>query len=229
MQQRWVLTVIIGAWLFATVLSGGGSVLRDECVNGVCVVQARTSLASVLIAAGLLAFVLTYRRKPVEALPGAGPVRLRTRIFALVLDMLAAGAITVPLGALPMLAYAAATSGEFLWAVQSNRATAVDHLFASTLVLATMVGMGVYFFLPVIRGAQTPGQYVAGYRIASVGGSAPKWPAVIVTALLGLLLWPVSVVLALGREDREFWWNRRQGLQAVPVVASVEPSTIPAA
>lgn len=162
--------VVVGLLLGQSVL-GSSNIMTDRCLNGTCVILARTSPQGLMFAMAGLMLVIFHRPRPSTAAPGQ-TVWLRARVGAFLIDFLAALTIVGPLAALPMLVYAAALSGSFLWSVQSIAPDWWDHLFAVACVL--------------------------------VGFS-------------GLCLWPVSLLMAALRPDREFWWSRVGGVRAVRV------------
>lgn len=213
MKRSWVLATVLIV-LLAQSAFGVSNVLTDQCVNQGCVILARTSPIGLLSSAALLA--LTIFLRPVPAAPVAGQtVRLRRRVGAFFIDIFAAMSIVVPLAALPMLLYAAAMSKVFLWAVQVSQPDWWDHVIAVVLIISAVAGLVVYYQLPLRRGRQTLGQYVAGYRLEPREGGTPRYAKLTMLSLAGVCLWPISLAMAAARPDREFWWNRAAGVCAV--------------
>ena len=214
-MRRSVLFWLIVALLVISALFSQGNVMTDQCVNGACLILAKTSPVAVLVAIVMLVLVLSYGRK--HPTPLEGQVSLRTRIAAFLIDLFAAASIMGPLTALPMLGYAALVSGPFVWAVQSTSPGPVDHLVALALVASGFAGALVYFLLPVAWRLQTPGQYIMGYRVVTDGARSPNWLVLGIFAFVGVVTWPISLLLASRRTDREFWWSAQVGLHAVGV------------
>jgi uncharacterized RDD family membrane protein YckC len=213
MKRSWVLAAVLIAFVVQSVF-GVSNVLSDQCINGSCVILARTSPVGLLSAAALLA--LTVFLHPIPAAPVAGQtVRLRRRVGAFFIDIFAAMMIVIPLAALLMLLYAAAMSKAFAWAVQVSPPDWWDHVIAVVLVIGAFAGLIAYYQLPLRRGRQTLGQYVLGYRLEPSEDGKPHYAKLRILSVVGVCFWPISLAMALSRPDREFWWNHASGVQAV--------------
>ena len=78
--------------------------------------------------------------------------------------------------------------------------------------------MFFFFSPPPKRGRQTLGQYVLGYRVISSGNAdVPTYGRRALLSFVGLCAWPLSVVLALRRKRKAFWWDAATGSQVVRV------------
>lgn len=212
MKRSWVLAAVVGLALVSMVF-GASSAMTDQCVNGACVIVARTTPVGVLMAAAFLLLVIFHRPRPSTPVPGER-VRLRARLGAFLIDVITVMSIVGPIAALPMLIYAAVVMGSFLWAVQVDNPDWWDHLIAAPLALGGVTGMVAYFcVLPRLR-RQTLGQYVLGYRIVAMEGKRPNFALLGFLGFVGVCVWPVSLILAALRPDREFWWSRTVGVHA---------------
>jgi uncharacterized RDD family membrane protein YckC len=218
-MQRRTLFLTIAALLLISMLFSQGNVMTDQCVNGACVIHAKTSPVAVLVGIAMLVLIVSFKRKLLEPLDGR--VKLRTRIGAFLIDLFTASAIVGPLTALPMLGYAALVSGPFMWAIESIAPSPFDHIVAVALVISGFIGLFAYFLAPVARGIQTPGQYIFGYRVETNGLRRPNWFILGFSAFVGVATWPISLLLASRRDDREFWWSAKSGLRAVTLARKV--------
>jgi len=218
-MRRRTLFVIIAALLLISMVFSQGNVMTDQCVNGACVIHAKTSPVAVLVGLAMLILIVFFKRKSFE--PVDGRVKLRTRVGAFIIDLFTASAIVGPLTALPMLGYAALVSGPFMWAIESIAPDPLDHIVAVALVISGFITLFAYFLAPVARGVQTPGQYILGYRVETNGPRRPNWFVLGFSAFVGVVSWPISLLLASRRDDREFWWTAKSGLRAVPLASKV--------
>lgn len=213
MKRSWVLAIVLIV-LVAHSVFGVSNVLTDQCVNGSCVILARTSPIGLLGSVALLALTILVR--PAPATPAVGQtVRLRRRVGAFFIDVFVAMMIVVPLAAMPMLLYAASVSKVFEWAVQVSQPDWWDHVIAVVLVISSVAGLALYYQLPLRRGRQTLGQYVLGYRLEPSDSGKPQYAKLTMLSFVGACLWPISLAMAASRSDREFWWNRASGMHAV--------------
>lgn len=215
-MNRWLVLGVVSFLLVVGSAFSAGSVMTDRCINETCVIQAKTSPVGVLVALAMLTLVFAHKQS--ASVPReAGTVRLRMRIGAGVVDFLAAASIIGPLTALPMLVYAAITSGPFLWAVQSIDPNGFDHALAVGLMFCALSAFFAYFYLPPRRGRLTLGQYIFGYKMIGQLNRRPNYLMSGSLAFIGVIVWPISIFLAFRRPDREFWWSVRAGFRAVRI------------
>lgn len=188
--------------------------MTDRCVSETCEIVAQTSPWAIVASVLCLALVIFYR--PLVFYPAPEQkVRLRSRLAAFFIDIFVGFSIIGPLSALPVVLYVALASGSFWWGVRISGPNLWEHMFAIVLVLGAMVGLFVYFYAPQARGRQTLGQYVMGYRVERVEGRTINYVVLGLLTFVGVCAWPVSVILALLRPDREFWWSVKTGVRAV--------------
>lgn len=213
MKRAWVLAIIVGL-LILQIASGSSNVMTDRCVNGTCEIVAQTSPWAIMAAVACLAVVIFHR--PLASSPAPEQkVRLRSRVAAFFIDIFAGFSIVGPLSALPMVLYVALASGSFWWGARISGPNVWEHLFAVVLVLGAVLGLFVYFYAPQARGRRTLGQYVMGYRVERIEGRTVNYVVLGLLTFVGVCAWPVSMVLALLRPDREFWWSLKSGVRAV--------------
>jgi hypothetical protein len=75
-----------------------------------------------------------------------------------------------------------------------------------------------YFYLHLRVNRQTAGQYVLGYRVTAAEGTAkPNYGTRVVLSFMGLCMWPISLILALRKPSKAFWWDSATNSRVVRV------------
>jgi hypothetical protein len=116
--------------------------------------------------------------------------------------------IMAPVGALPILVAEAKYSGTFEWNFTRHYARPTDAILILPSAVATFLALFVYLYLHARSHRPTIGQFVSGYRVTATPGSEPPNYALrVVLSFIGLCAWSVSLVPALRRPDKAFWWD----------------------
>lgn len=193
-------------------LSGGA-----RWVNGMTVELSLPALAAAIVLT--LAFYIKPRRAPEPRRDRqAGLAR---RLSALLIDFtMMTLVITVPMALLSLLIEARHT-GNFVWAYDRTFWRSTD-LLGVLLAPVDFAAFFAYFYLHARSGTQTLGQYLAG--IVTVGslaeGARPNYFGNTFGALIGLGLWPLSLIQILRHPDKTPWWNIEAAVMTVEASSS---------
>ncbi len=205
------------SWSFGISSSGGGWYfgMSPGRENYDCVVSVSASLASVVFALSMLAFLAFYVQND-SAIDSSKMVGAWRRLGAFMLDFVVVLIVIVPLATLPLLMTEARHSGIFQWSFERNFSRSTDSIY---LLAGTWVPLAMfcYFYIHLRVNRQTVGQYVLGYRVVGVADMdrAPKYGLRIIMSVLGVCVLPVSAVLAWSNPQGKFWWDSLTGMRAV--------------
>jgi hypothetical protein len=189
-------------------------------VNTDCVVAASSSALSVVVSVGLALFLLFLPQQRYVPDP-TKVVGVWRRFGAFFLDFAFVLLIASPLAALPILLAEASHSGTFVWSFQRVFSRPTDSAYLLPGVFAVFVALFLYFYLHPRVQRPTIGQVVLGYRVEPAdGNSTPRYGIRVVMSFIGLCAWPVSVILALRRADKAFWWDGATATGVVRVAAA---------
>ena len=208
MNRLTAFSLVIAAFLLTGWASGGNIGASSECQDAECVVSASSSILSVGLGFAL-ALLLTLYRLRQNADDSARIVGVWRRFGAFLLDLMLVLMIMAPVGAIPILVAEAKYSGTFEWAFTRHYSRPTDTVLILPSVLATFLALFVYLYLHARSHRPTIGQFISGYRVTAnpSSGAAPKYALRVVLSFVGLCAWPVSVVPALRRPDKAFWWD----------------------
>lgn len=217
-MSRLAVLGVVMACVFAIAHFSGGQVgASSACLNSNCFVTASSSAESVVTALALAIFVALYPCKP-GALDDDRVVGVWRRLGAFFLDFLAVLSVFSPLLVLPLLVAEAGVTDEFRWAFERNYARPSDTAYMLSATFGSFILIFVYFYMHLRMNRPTLGQYVSGYRIVSSVNELPRPAIRVIASWLGLCAWPVSLILALKRNDKWFWWDTISGTHAVRVM-----------
>jgi hypothetical protein len=213
----WILAIL--AVQFAGSRNAGFS---NECVDDQCVVGASSSALGLAASLGLIAFVALYRQQAVKT-AYSQPVKISERLAAFLIDFFVAVCAVGAIFTLPILFVEAQTTGRFQWHFQRNFGRPLDPLVELLPIFAMQICVIGYFYGHAKLGRATVGQYLMELRLESSAGDATKPPVGANTflALIGLCMWPISLILAVRRGDKAFWWNLATRTRVVHVHPAV--------
>jgi hypothetical protein len=179
------------------------------CINDTCRVSAESSFLGVAVAAVLLIFV-TLGLQLKHQKDHFRKVRIVDRFFAFIIDLHIFLWIAVSINASHYILSEYFHTGNFNWNIERDFLRNSEAIAGFALTIATVAGWFGYFYSHAILGRPTPGQYVMGYRVEGLAGSErqPNYAMNIILGVIGLCVWPISLGMALAREDKAFWWNR---------------------
>jgi len=218
MNRLIVLIILLGCIFLSTSLSGGGVGMSSSCYNGFCVVSASSSLGSSILAVVLAFFVLFFPHRS-QVTEQSKVVGIWRRFGAFLLDFILVIIVMAPLVALPLLLAEANAAGTFEWQFYREFSRPTDNLFLLPGIFFMFFVLISYFYGHLKFSRQPVGQYIMGYAIApsDEGEANPKYAKRVLMSAIGLSVWPVSIILALIRKDKSFWWDRVSSTQAVRV------------
>ncbi|MBI2398435.1 MAG: RDD family protein [Xanthomonadales bacterium] len=224
MNRSMGFLVVVGALLLSAMASSGRVGVTWSCVNSECLVAASSSALSIAISVGLVLLLLLIPRQ--QCAPAStrvvGAVR---RLGAFLLDFTVAVLIASPLLAMPMLMAEANHSGAFAWSFERDFSRQTDSAHAVGGVGCVFIALFLHFYLPSRMHRPTIGQFVLGYQIRPNGGRhAPMYATRVVLSCIGLCAWPMSVLLAMRRANKAFWWDVMTETTAVR--STVDESTV---
>ncbi len=219
MKRLHVLVIVLGLVGLSSYLSGGPVGASSECINDECQVWASSSLGSCAVAVGLLLFVMRYpKRQGVFDLSLV--VGVWRRFAAFLLDCLLVLSTIVPFVSLPALILEAHATGAFQWSFERDFVRSTDMLIFGTGALLTFCALFLYHYWHLRAGRATVGQYIMGYTITAATDTdrKPAYALRVLTAFVGLSVWPVSVFSALRSPDKRFWWDEFTDTRAISAV-----------
>ncbi len=207
MNKYLVLVIVLGVIYLSSWGSGGSLGASTACENGQCLVSASSSPISVFLSVVLAVFVVFYpQRAYVEN--ESNIVGVWRRFGAFFLDFMLVLMVVSSIGAVPLLVAEAEYTGAFQWAFIREFSRPTDAAYVLPSVFVSFVALFLYFYLHGKSGRPTVGQYVLGYRIASLEEKEkPAYGLRVLLSFLGLCMWPVSVMLAIGNQQKQFWWD----------------------
>jgi len=165
MSMRLVVGIMAIAAILLAYLLGGGAGTSISYQNGVGTYEVSSSGLSLL--ASLLIFA-TYSiaLEPAKSASTIAPAASGTRrAAAWFIDFfLALTALTSVLALIPLTLEAVRT-GTFVWQFRRSDTSTSDVLVTLLVVGLSFIGMGFYWAIPVLRGAQTVGQCILAIRV----------------------------------------------------------------
>lgn len=214
---RLAFFVFWGALATAGFLTGS-NVSSHECVNGACRVLAATSPWGLLTALLMVGFVILVPRRAVER-DHVRQVKIVDVVLSFFIDFVTYILMTAPFVALYSLLLEYHFTGVFTWSFERDYERGMEALIQAALMIGVFFILFGYFYAPILRGQQTPGQYLMGFRVEGLPGSGrePRFGLGLFLGFAGLAMWPVSLALAVGRSDKRFWWNRIAATRLVAV------------
>ena len=211
--------LVIAAFALTSWASGGNIGASSECQNAECVVSASSSILSVSLGLAFALLLAIYRQRQ-DPYDSGNTVGVWRRFGAFLLDLVVVLMIMAPVGAIPILVAEAKYSGTFEWAFTRHYSRPTDAVLILPSALATFLALFVYLYLHARSHRPTIGQFVSGYRVtANPGSGPPKYALRVVLSFIGLCAWPVSLVPALRRRDKAFWWDVVTRTKAARVVS----------
>lgn len=212
------------AAIFASATSSGDYIgASSSCVNNQCVVSGSSSIGSLIVSLVIVAFLFLRPVQPTMVVSN-GVVGVWRRVGAFLIDFALVLFAISPIAALPFLVAEASYTGEFEWSFLRKFARPSDSLFVLPAVLASFAALYFYFFLHPLKGKQTVGEYILGFKVVAASDVGPKpiYGTRPITGFIGLCAWPVSVYFALRTEDKRFWWDTDSHTRAVMVSPSID-------
>jgi RDD family len=217
MNRYQVLAVLVLAFIAMNWASTGQIGATSECHNGHCVVSAASSWVAIVVALGMGIFLALYRPRT-QALDPSRVVGVWRRFGAFFVDFTSVVMIVSPLAALPVLVAEANYTATFKWSFMRDYSRPTDAPYILSAVLVMFGALFSYFYLHARYGRPTVGPYVLGYRVTHATGAAPSYARRIVLSFVGLCMWPVSVILALRKPQKSFWWDTATNTMVTRVV-----------
>lgn len=213
MNRAAVFLVVVAASVVSSAMSDGGLQASSECSEAGCVVAASSSLISIFLGIALALFLPFYPQLE-NRIDNTRMVGVWRRFGAFLLDFLFVLLIVTPVAALPLLLAEANHTGTFQWSFERVFTRPDDDSYLLPGIFAGFLALFCYFYLHARVGRQTIGQYVMGYRVVrrvTQPDGKPKYALRVVLSIIGMCMWPVSVILALLDPQKAFWWDGATG------------------
>lgn len=219
MNRYLVLVLVIGVVLLSSWASGDSVGATSACENGQCIVSASTSSLSIFIAAAIVAFMFLYRQQVTE-FEDKKIVGVWRRFGAFYLDFMFVLLALSPLAALPMVFAESGFTGEFQWSFEREFSRPTDSSYLLSSIFSVFVGLYYYFYKHGQLNRPTIGQYVLNYKVVRASSEeVPLYGRRVLFSFFGLCACPISLVLALRRSDKAFWWDKVTKTRVVRVSA----------
>jgi hypothetical protein len=193
---------------------------RLHCRDGQCSVSAASSWGAVVVALSMGTFLCLYRPRAESPAPSM-LVGAWRRLGAFVVDFVSVLMVMAPLAAVPVLVAEAHYTAVFNWSFSRDFARPTDAVYIVSGTLVCFIAMFLYFYLHARLGRPTAGQFVFGYRVTPVAGAIPAFGRRVVLSFIGMCVWPVSLVLALSKPCRTFWWDTASDTSVTRVVGGL--------
>ena len=148
-------------------------------------------------------------------------VGLWRRFGAFFLDFMAVLVVISPFMAIPTLLVEANITGNFQWAFERDFARPTDTQYILPSVISVFLVMYLYFYFYAKYNKQTLGQYVLNYKIIPIDEESmiPQYGLRVFFSYIGLCTWPVSVFLALRKNNKACWWDTTTNTKVIRVIA----------
>ena len=202
MGLRLWMAVLALAGLFLAFGVGGGAGVTIGSLDARTTYEASSSVVGLLgIVLIGMAYIMSLTLPPaatMDQLAGTG-----RRAAAWFIDFVLSLTTLATLLALIPLTIEAVATGHFDWRFQRTDVTAGDWVVAFIVVALTLIGMGLYWSLPVMRGGQTVGQCVMGLRVVPASADPPSFGRVWVRGMLQ----PFAGVLWLAKLVTGKYWH----------------------
>jgi uncharacterized RDD family membrane protein YckC len=212
------LSLVVGVFILSSWASGGHLGTSSECRNTECVVTASSSALSLVIAFALAIILALYRPNP-STDDHSRIVGVWRRFGAFLLDLAVVLMIVAPFGAVPILLAEAKYSGSFQWSFTRHFSRPTDIVLILPGALAALLALFFYFYYYARSQKATIGQFIMGYRVlAESEAASPNFVFRVVLSFVGLCAWPVSLVPALRKPNRAFWWDEATRTKVTRVV-----------
>ena len=170
------------------------------------------------VALSMFALYLWVLRLPVESPEKFVTASLWHKALAVLADLLLAIWLLAPWAGFIAVSVEALHSGHFAWQVHRDQATDADFLLSLLLVLSSLFGLLMYFAWPQHRGRYSPGELLLGIGLRY----RDDRPLTLMRALgrvllsfVALVLWIVSVPMALFDPERRMWQDQAFGTRVV--------------
>jgi hypothetical protein len=217
MSRLVVFVVVVAAWLISSWSAGESLGTSSACENSKCVVTASSSLIAIVMSIALSTFALTYRQLP-AAPNDARIVGVWRRFGAFLLDFTAVVMVVSSIGAIPMLLAEGHFTGQFHWSFSREFSRPTDAVIVLPIALACFLVLFGYFYGHARADRQTLGQYVLGYRVMAANEQVrPAYGKRVLLSFVGLCMWPISVILAMRKPHKDFWWDSATDSRVVRV------------
>ncbi len=218
-MKRIFVFLIISAMLIISSNSSGGTVgVTSLCQNLQCYTVASSSIISTALGISALIFIAVYRQKNMK-MDINNSVGILQRLGALFIDFFVMLMALTPLVVLPILWVEAQITGTFAWSFARPFVRPSDAMIILPGVLLIFVALFFYFYLHARKNRATIGQYLFGFKISASESGTPNYLARTFLSLIGICAWPISIFLALRRQDRKFWWEIKTHTRAVRMIS----------
>lgn len=213
-----VLLLVVGSY-FGIGGGVGSETVIAETGRSTSVFFASASLSGLVLAVVLGGVILLFPRKRGAVIPEQS-VGLLRRLAAFYLDFFLFMLVLTPLLAIPALLIEASATGEFKWEFVRDFSRPSDVWVLTPVVLFAFYLLYSYFYWHAVKRRQTIGKYLLGYSLhaADETSGRPQLGRGLLLGALGMVVWPISLVLALRREDKALWWDVRTNVRAARVV-----------
>ena len=205
------------AVLILLMMAAGSSSATSPCVNGRCMVEVSTSPQALPCGIAIAFLALFWPRSGTKK-GTEHPVVILRRIGAFFFDFMVVLYALTPLLNMAMLAVEAEATGSFAWSFSRDYSRPSDAQLMFPGIFLIQFLLILYFYLHMALNHQTIGKYIFGYTIDPVEGKQPSYVAATILSVIGMGIWPISLGLALRRQDKAFLWDRSSNTNAVRVI-----------
>jgi len=217
MKKYDLLAVIIVVFFVSNLFAGGGVGITSSCINGVCSVEAASSLVSVITSIILLILLLRYSQISSSGVT-TNPVRLRRRLAAFIIDFIVVIMITAPLASLVIILIESKYTGSFQWSFEREFSRPTDSLIILEIFVIFFL-LFYYFYKHLHVNRQTAGQYILGYKIIKDPNETrePRYGRRVLYSFIGICIWPITLFQSFGNPKKIMWWDNSTFTRAVRV------------
>lgn len=202
------------ASLILLLILAGPSSANSSCIKESCIVEVSASFRA-LLCGGVIAVLALFWPRPSATNSSDHPVAILRRLGALLLDFTVVLAVLSPLLCIAVLAMEAEVTGTFAWSFSRDFSRPSDLQIMIPGILLMQFLLVLYFYVHNALNRQTVGKHILGYTVTSSEGEQPNYMAATVLSVIGMCMWPISLYLAVRRQDKSFWWDGTSNTKAI--------------
>jgi len=214
-NKRIALLIYIVVLAVSVIFTHSFTGVRLEQHNGEYLFQTGSSSEAVLVSVFMIPFTFLYKTKGKPKISNK-PITAWRRFLAFLIDFSMALAIISPILALPALLVEWQNTNSFSWHFTRDWPRHSDSFDAMIGVILTMIWILIYLSFPLVKGKQTFGQLLMGYRISDFMGRKITFKRAILRNICGfvvLCMWPITLPMAHYHPKKYMLHDNEDGLR----------------
>ncbi len=160
--------------------------ISQSCINDACHFEAGTDPRAIAFAVGMIALYAVLLYAPPAPL-GRPMTNLWRRFVAFWLDFIFFMAASSPFDGIAPTLMEWRRTGGFAWSFSRDVSAPYDGWLAWIEILLGLLGMALYFALPLVRGRPSPRSCMMGYQIVAGNGETMTMKQALKRAFFGFI------------------------------------------